>query len=165
MKYFPKIFVIIVFSSLCFSVSFGQNYTLPDGEYMDTTNNLKSNCDTYNNYYYSLGCKYPKNSTSLLKELQVFLKNKNNRYSGSGYITFHFRIDCEGKPNQKVKVLQTDANYKTYHFDKILVNDLYLFLKTLNEWKIGLAKNGNTYSYLAFITFKIYNGKITNIAP
>ncbi len=165
MKNFSKTFLIIVFTTFCFSISFGQNFTLPDGEYMDTTGNLKSNCPNYAIYYYSLGCKYPKNSSSLLKDLQDFLKNKNNIYPGSGYITFRFKIDCEGRPNQKVKVSQTDTKYKICHFDKKLVNELYLFIKTLNEWKTGITRDGKVYSYLAFITFKMENGKIINIIP
>jgi hypothetical protein len=63
------------------------------------------------------------------------------------------------------QVLQTDEKYSNYHFEKKLVNELFTFLKTLDKWKIAKSKEGYTYSYKAFVTFKIKNGKVINIIP
>jgi hypothetical protein len=143
----------------------GQNIILPDGEYMDTTSVKDTGCLDRNIYYYQVGGKYPESSSSLLKKAVVHLKNKNEVYSGSGYITFRFRIDCEGKIMKNAQVLQTDEKYVGSHFEKKLVNELWDFTRQLNKWKIAKSPKGSTYSYTTFITFKIKDGKINNIIP
>jgi hypothetical protein len=157
-------FFIVIFSFLA-GQAFGQNFVLPDGEYMDTVSNQNEKCKNYNVYFYQVGGKYPESSFSLLNELQIFLQQINEIYSGSGYITFRFTVDCEGKIMQKIQVMQTDEKYTKYHFDKALVNELFAFLKTLDKWKTAKTKDGETFSYKAFITFKIKNGKVINIIP
>lgn len=160
------IFFLLILNSL---IAKGQNYILPEGEFMDTisthdtkdTNCFISPC----NYYYSFRAKYPKNSASLLNEAHLFLQKKNETYSGSGYITLRFTIDCQGKMTKKVQVLQTDEQYKNYHFDIAFVNEIYLFLKTLDKWIVAEPLPGKRFSYITFITFKIKNGKIINIIP
>jgi hypothetical protein len=159
-----KPFLSIIFLCLA-GQAFGQNFVLPDGEYMDTTSNQNEKCKNYNAYFYSVGGKYPENSSSLLKEVQTFLQQKPENYSGSGYISFRFTVDCEGKLMQKIQVLQTDEKYTSTHFDKSMVNELFAFLKTLNKWRIAKTKDAEAFSYKAFITFKIQNGKVINIIP
>jgi hypothetical protein len=155
----------ILFISVLFSLNvLAQNIILADGEYIDTTSNLDVKCKDYNMYYYSVGGKYPKSSATVLKDVQSFLVKNNNTYSGSGYITFRFKIDCEGKQMQKVQVLQTDQKYLKHQFDKKLVDELFIFLRTLSQWKIATME-GKAYLYRAFITFKIKNGKVINIIP
>jgi hypothetical protein len=145
--------------------TFGQNIILPDGEYMDTTSVQDTTCKNYNVYYYQVGGKYPENSSSILNELTTFLQTGKETYQGNGYITFRFRVDCQGKVMKQVQVLQTDEKYKSYHFDKGFVNELFSFFKTLNKWKIGMQPQNKPISYIAFITFKIENGKVVNIIP
>lgn len=145
--------------------SFAQVYTLPDGEYMDTTVNSNTAYKDYNIYYYQVGAKYPKSSITLLKEAQTFLQQSNKTYQGNGYITFRFRVDCEGHRTKRTQVLQTDETYNSYHFDKEFVSELYRFLNTLNDWKTAKDNRGNSFSYMAFITFKIKNGKVINVIP
>lgn len=159
-----KLFIITIFLFFAYQ-SFGQNFVLPDGEYMDTTVNQDEKCKNYNAYLYSVGGKYPENSSTLLKEVQIFLQQKNKSYSGNGYITFRFSVNCEAKLMEKVEVLQTDEKYVTNHFDKDLVNQLFTFLKSLHKWKTAETKEGEAFSYKAFLTFKIQNGKVINIIP
>ncbi len=147
------------------SQTFAQNFVLPDGEYMDTISTQNEKCPKIYGYFYSVGGKYPENSASLLKKVQIFLQEKNENYLNSGYITFRFMVDCEGKLLPKTQVLQTDGKYSASHFNKNLVNELFAFLKILNKWKIAKSKEGDTYSYKAFVTFKIKNGKVINIIP
>jgi hypothetical protein len=158
-------FIVSLTFVFSFFESFGQNYILPDGEYMDTTSNSNSECKVNNIYYYQVNGKYPESSSSLLLEALEFMNKKTTEYTGSGYITFRFAIDCEGKMANKVQVLQTNEYYKNYHFEKSLVNDLYSFVKTLDKWKTIKKKDNKTYSYVTFITFKIKNGKVINIIP
>ena len=99
------------------------------------------------------------------KDTQVFLASKKKIYSGSGYITFRFAIDCEGNVIQKIRLLQTNEQYQKINFDKELVNDLYAFFKTLDKWEKARLGSGEPTNYIAFITFKIKNGKVINIIP
>jgi hypothetical protein len=145
--------------------SFAQNFVLPDGEYMDTTSTQNEKCPKAYAYFYSVNGKYPENSASLLKKVQLFLQQKNENYVNSGYITFRFIVDCDGKPLPKTQVLQTDEKYAACHFNKNLVNELFAFFKTLDKWVIARSKAGYPYSYKAFLTFKIKNGKVINIIP
>lgn len=161
-----KVF-ILSFLLLFASHTYAQKFVLPDGEYMDTTTNDNTTCKDYNVFFYQGNGrgKYPEASSTMLKEVQSFLKRKGNHYSGSGYITFQFMINCDGKKMNKTRVLQTDEKYNKDHFDKGLVEELYTFLNTMDKWKIFKIKSGESLSYHAFITFKIKNGKAVNIIP
>jgi hypothetical protein len=162
----PAIALIILGASLLPThKTFAQNFVLPDGEYMDTTYSQNEKCPNGYTYFYSVDGKYPENSASLLQKVQIFLQQKNEHYSNNGYITFRFIIDCNGKPLPKTKVLQTDENYSAIHFEKKLLDELFAFYKTLDKWKTARSKAGINYSYRAFITFKIRNGKVINIIP
>jgi len=155
----------IILSIFIYNAASAQNYTLPDGEYMDTLSNINYTCKDYNEYYYQVGGKYPKSSFTLLKEVKLFCQTDNAVYTGSGYITFRFKIDWEGKLMEGIQVLQTDEQYKSWHFDKKLVNELFAFLKTLDKWRIAKTTGGETFLYRAFITFRIKDGKVINIIP
>lgn len=158
-------FIISAVLLLSSDQTVAQNFTLPDGEYMDTTFIQNEKCPQQYAYYYSVGGKYPENSTSLLKKVQAYLQQKNETYTNSGYITFRFMIDCEGKRIPKTRLLQTDEKYAAFHFEKKLVDELYSFLKTLDKWVIAKSTDGKSYSYKAFLTCKIKNGKVINIIP
>jgi hypothetical protein len=163
MKLTSTILLLFLICSFC---SPGQNIILPEGEFMDTTVTDNPDCKGSNNvYYYQVGGKYPESSASLLNEAKEFMKKRNKKYSGNGYVTFRFSIDCEGKMRRRVQVLQTDDHYKSYHFSKNFVDELYSFVKTLNKWKIAKTKNGMPYFYTTLVTFKIKDGEIINIIP
>lgn len=159
-----KLTIIIAYIFLS-SNTFGQNIILEKGEYIDTTSEQTLKCKNYTVYFYQIGGKYPENSASLLKELVAFQQAKATIDSGSGNITFRFTVNCVGQVIKKVQVLQTDEKYNLCHFQKPFVNQLFLFLKTLKKWKIVKKRNGEPLNYLAFITFKIKNGKVINIIP
>jgi hypothetical protein len=144
---------------------FGQNIIVSGGEYMDTTSITGVKCKGDPSYFYQVDGKYPENSASLLKDVRSYLLNTRQTYSGSGYITFQFTVDCEGKVMKRIKVLQTDENYIQVHFDQPFITALFSFFKTLNKWKIARSEDGEPISYYAFITFKIQNGKVINIIP
>ena len=157
--------IIILFFLFLTLKAFGQNYILPDGEFMDTTAYKGPGCEDFNLYYYQVGGKYLKSSLTTLNELRDFLLPKNMIYKGSGYVTFRFKIDCSGNKMNKTQVIQTDDKYKSNHFDKEFVSDLYKFLNTLSAWKIPKDSSGKSYPYNAFITYKIIDGKVVNIIP
>lgn len=145
---------------------FGQNYITPKGEFMDTTRVFSPDCaPPYAIFYYQVKAKYPVSSAILLTESKEFMRQRKQIYSGSGYVTFRFYIDCQGIMS-RVLVQQTDENYKSFHFQKEFVNDLYSYLQTMHEWKKNLeVQNLKNINYIAFISFKIKNGEVINIIP
>ena len=160
-----KALSILLFTLLSASL-FGQNIITTQGEYMDTTLSISAHCaPPYNIFYYQIQGKYPVSSAILLADSKAFLKQKGGKYAGTGYVTFRFFIDCEGIMS-RIRVMQTDENYKTIHFEKTFVNDLYQYLKTMDQWKKNIdiqdIKNAN---YMAYISFKIKNGEVVNIIP
>lgn len=159
-------YLLILFSLGC-KLSFvqAQNYFLRDGEYMDTATINDLSCPNLNYYYYHIGGKYPESSYTLLKKTQTFLKTSDKGFDSSGYITFRFLIECNGKMMRKVQVLQTNDKYQSIYFDKQLVNLLFQFLTTLDKWKSPKSKEGAPISYYAFLTFKIKDGKVCNVIP
>jgi hypothetical protein len=159
-----KLFLFLFLANCTFFAK-AQNIVNVYGEYMDTVFVSVKGCgnDVYD-YYYSVDGKYPMSSPNLVKKAEDFLKNKP-KYDVSGYITLRFMVNCEGKTSF-YKVMQTDEKYATTHFDKNLVNDLYAFVQTLDQWKKCKSRNGNEpINYKAYLSFKFKNGKIVNIIP
>jgi hypothetical protein len=145
----------------------GQLIHLADGDYIDTTGKTNADCNkNMGAYYYQVGGKYPEASYTLVSSARSFFAEKlYHKTNSSGYLTFQFLIDCQGRLIKNVKVLQTDPNYHKCSFDSVLIKSYYEFLLTLNNWKIARSKNGETFSYYAFMTFKIKDGTIENIIP
>ena len=127
--------------------------------------NLDS-CREYNAFYYQVGGKYPESSVTTLENVHTFLKTKHHSYSGSGYITFRFIVNCNGEiRRESLEVLQIDAKYIHSLFDKEFVVEITEFLFGLKKWHVPKDKKGFPFSYKAFLSFKIQNGKIVNIIP
>ncbi|TGE21463.1 hypothetical protein E5K00_14350 [Hymenobacter aquaticus] len=101
----------------------------------------------------------------MLHEAQRFLAARAKPYTGSGYVTFRFVIDCEGQMLPRVQVLQTNEAYQPFQFDKQLVADLFAYLKTLNQWKKARGRNDTPINYIAFLSFKLRDGKVAAIIP
>ncbi|MDB5268971.1 MAG: hypothetical protein JWP58_2011 [Hymenobacter sp.] len=143
-----------------------QTVVLPDGEYMDTTSTRHSPCaGAILAHYYSVAGKYPRSSETLRRATQEFLAHQHRAYQGSGYVTFRFIIDCQGRQLPRVQVLQTNAAYQRYRFRQELVSDLYGFLKTLTEWRAAKSPGGQAVNYLAYLSFKITDGKVVAVIP
>ena len=143
----------------------GQTIALPDGEYMDTTTTRNRACaKAPTAHYFSVDGKYPRSSATLVREATAFLQRGNRKFSGSGYITFRFLIDCAGFRQPMTQVLQTDTKYAPTHFRPELVSELYAFLKTLKDWRAA-THNNVSFSYFTYLTFKINNGKVVAVIP
>ncbi|WP_028667624.1 hypothetical protein [Runella zeae] len=143
-----------------------QIYVRPDGEYMDTTLNLRKNCFDMKAeaYYYSYDAKYPRSSTTIQTNVTSFLNQRNIKLTGNGYVTFQFRVNCSGEISY-VKLMQTDENYQPKKFKGEIVQSLYEFTKSLKDWKRIKYKNIIPLSYTAFISYKIHHGQIVAVIP
>lgn len=147
----------------CGSAS-AQRIVLPGGEYMDTTSVRNPACATYGVRYYSVQGKYPRSSYTLAQEAQAFLDHQKQPYAGNGYVTFRFVVDCAGHRQPRVQVLQTDAQYQRFHFRPELVAALYAYFQSLIEWRVGSVQ-GKAVNYIAYLTFKLKDGKVVAVVP
>lgn len=131
---------------------------------MDTTVVANPKCsDKYLIYFYHVNTRYPVSTQSLLSESKAFLSKTGQKYTGSGYVTFRFMINCEGKM-QRVRVMQVDDDYKPKHFDKRFVSDLNDYIHTLDRWETGLsAFKMENVNYIAYLSFRIKNGEVINV--
>lgn len=142
-----------------------QYLTFHEGEYMDTTTTRNPACAKAMTLpYFAVDGKYLRSSATLVREATAFSQRNNRRFSGSGYVTFRFVIDCAGYRQPMTEVLQTDGNYAAFHFRPELVRELYAFLKTLKDWQTA-TYSGHAVSYFAYLTFKISDGKVVAIIP
>lgn len=142
-----------------------QYLLLPEGEYLDTTTARNPACAKVMTLpYFAVDGKYPRSSATLVQEATTFLQRGNRKFRGSGYVTFRFGVDCAGFRQPMTQVLQTDANYATFHFHPALVTELYAFLKTLKEWRT-VTYSGHAVSYFTYLTFKITDGKVVAVIP
>lgn len=160
LNYLPTLLLL-----LCGLPGLAQRIALPSGEYMDTTTSRNPACATagWARYYVVQG-KYPRSSYTLAHAAQAFLRQQKQAYAGSGYVTFRFVVDCAGHRQPQVQVLQTDAQYQRCHFDKDLVEVLYAYFQTLTEWRVGSIQ-GKAVNYLAYLTFKLKDGKVVAVVP
>ena len=135
------------------------------GEYLDTTIAHNPACAKAPTLpYFAVDGKYPRSSATLAAEATAFLQRDSRKFSGSGYVTFRFVIDCAGFRQPMTQVLQTDASYATTHFRPELVSALYAFLKTLKDWRAA-TYHDHTVSYFTYLTFKIADGKVVAVIP
>ena len=143
----------------------GQYLTFHEGEYLDTTTTRNPACaKTMTLPYFAVDGKYPRSSATLVREAAVFLQRGNHKFSGNGYLTFRFMVDCAGFRQPMTQVLQTDVSYVAIHFRPELVSELYAFLKTLKEWRVA-TYSGHAVSYFTYLTFKITDGKVVAVIP
>ena len=114
--------------------------------------------------YFAVDGKYPRSSATLVREAAAFLQRGNHKFSGNGYLTFRFLVDCAGFRQPMTQALQTDANYVAIHFRPELVSELYAILKTLKDWRVS-TYSGHTVSYFTYLTFKITGWKVMADIP
>jgi hypothetical protein len=144
----------------------GQYYDAENRAMVDKSLFTNSKCDRqYYNYFYSVDGKYPQSSETIRKNVRAFLANQKVDIKGSGYINFNFGIGCDGKLSRNFNVTQTDEKYGLANFDPSIIETLYAFLKTMDKWKICIDQNKKPTNYIAFLSFKIKDGKIINIIP
>ncbi len=135
------------------------------GEYLDTTTTRNPACaKTMTLPYFAVDGKYPRSSPTLVREAAAFLQRGSRKFSGSGYVTFRFVVDCAGFRQPMTQVLQTDASYAPTHFRPELVSELYAFLKTLKDWRT-VTYSSHAVSYFTYLTFRITDGKVVAVIP
>lgn len=81
----------------------------------------------------------------------------------NGMLTFRFVVNCEGKAG-RFTVDGYDFMYQPIKFEKETIDHLYEMLRKLKEWRPVVIEEETRDAYF-YITYKIENGKITDILP
>lgn len=81
----------------------------------------------------------------------------------SGYLTYRFVINCEGKAGWFVTE-EADLDFQKKKFSNVSKQHLFEVLKSEKEWK-PLAIWGESRDAYTYITFKLKNGEIIEILP
>jgi hypothetical protein len=120
--------------------------------------------DLGNQYYSGHGSsslQYRGEKIAIIKDLEkakiVSPKNEN------GYITIRFLVNCEGKTGL-FRLQQINEEYKEMTFDKKFSDQILSFTKNLDGW-IPMEDEGRRWDYYQYLTYKIENGKVSEILP
>lgn len=97
--------------------------------------------------------------------LDTVYKNleESKMHEQNGMLIFRFVVNCEGKPGRFI-VDGYDFMYQPLKFEEETISHLYAILRKLKDWR-PVVTNGEARDAYFYITFKIENGKITNILP
>lgn len=116
----------------------------------------------YQYYNFGDGFSYLGEKLEIVEQLDsLHLQEKNNK---TGYITIRFVVNCEGKIGM-FRVQQMDKSYLETSFDEKFVQSLLNFTQKLNGWQKKKNEKNETRDYYQYLTYKIENGKITEILP
>lgn len=95
--------------------------------------------------------------TSILSEY------KNNNYSDSGYLNFRFLVNCEGHPGW-FEITEMNLDLEEIDLNDDMVNKLLNLTSNTKHWNIFYIDNVPK-NYYMYISYRIENGKITEILP
>lgn len=114
-------------------------------------------------YYYSkkpASFEYGKDSLR-----NYFLANYDNKgiVNQSGYITYRFIINCEGKAG-RFHLYCVGTDYKAKEFHPELTDQLYHLLSSLDTWQ-SMTIGDVIFDSHIYYTFKIENGELVEILP
>ncbi|MFD0964511.1 hypothetical protein [Pseudofulvibacter geojedonensis] len=113
-------------------------------------------------YYSGAGLNAYKYNKKRFRE--TILSQYKNTYADSGYVNFRFLVNCEGKAGW-FEIIEMDLNLELTDLDDNMVNQL-LHLTAETEWNFFFDQDGKTpLNYYMYISYRIENGKITEIIP
>ncbi|BAP33846.1 uncharacterized protein CHSO_4809 [Chryseobacterium sp. StRB126] len=93
-----------------------------------------------------------------LKKENIYSEKKVN-----GYITVRFLVNCEGKTGL-FRLKHMDSDLKDVVLDEELENKLLEFTKSLNGW-MPKEIEGLKVDYYQYLTYKIEDGKVSEVLP
>lgn len=96
--------------------------------------------------------------TEKLKKENIYSEKKVN-----GYITVRFLVNCEGKTGL-FRLRHMNSELKDIALDQELENKLLNFTKSLNGW-MPKEIEGLKVDYYQYLTYKIEDGKVSEVLP
>lgn len=158
------IFIILVFLPFLFSCQAEKTSKLTSSvgdidydEKIDDRNFKLCNFNTVQYFNLKREFQYEGEKMAIVEKFkQLNLKADAN---DNGYITIRFIVNCEGKTG-RFRVQQFNSDYKKISFNDNFVTEILKFTQNLNGWK-----NLEKQDYYQYLTYKIENGKVTEILP
>lgn len=158
---------LLTVCGLVLSLLANAQYSKDDrAQWLDSTLVIGRDCaPIFPIFYYELGVKYPRSSEALLKEVTTVIEAEKIQARGTGYVTFHFFVNCEGKTS-RFSVLQTSEDYRPAHFSPDLIKILYDYTRKLDQWPARIEAEGiSMLNYFAYVSYKFKDGKPVAIIP
>lgn len=118
--------------------------------------------DKWKFQYYSYDTKYPLSSEKLTEEVNKTLIYHPKQING--FVTIRFMVNCKGQAGN-FEIYQIDNSHQNTKFDEKYVEQLLIFVKALDNWKIATYNKKLKLDYYTYFTFKIEHGKVTEIVP
>ncbi|MBB6371124.1 hypothetical protein [Chryseobacterium shigense] len=112
-------------------------------------------------YYGTKEFDYKGEKLAIIEKLQKEKISSESKMNG--YITVRFLVNCEGKTGL-FRVQQMNADLKETAPDKELGEKLLRFTKSLDGW-IPKEIKGFKAGYYQYLTYKIENGKVSEVLP
>ena len=96
---------------------------------------------------------------------QLFNQFNTNNYKDSGYLNFRFLVNCEGNAGW-FEIIEMNLELEQQQLNSELVDELLKFTSNSEHWNILRYPKDNTpYNYYNYISYRIENGKVTEIIP
>lgn len=81
----------------------------------------------------------------------------------SGYLTFRFVVNCEGKVGRFVTE-EASLDFVRKRFSEQLVNHVFQLLSTFDDWQATHIRDGVVDAY-AYVTLKLKDGELIDVLP
>lgn len=121
-------------------------------------------CDENNiQEYYQTGTHYEEGIKSIRRFFQQYPTDAFSKNLLDGYLTIRFVVNCKGETD-RYRVWATDREFKPQQVQPENEQKLLEALRKMGNWQPG-ERDGKFYDAYAFLTFKILNGKMTDILP
>lgn len=113
--------------------------------------------------YYKSGLQYTGEMFAIKSE---FLEKYNvPKVKGqTGFITIRFVINCEGESG-RFRIYSVNTDLEEFTFNAEITNKLRIITSGLDSWEIKKFDDGNPMDYYQYLSFKIVEGQIIEIAP
>jgi hypothetical protein len=112
--------------------------------------------------YSSAGFKAYSGTKKQFREAVNSEFNTNN-YTDSGYLNFRFLVNCEGNPGW-FEIIQMNLDLEESSLNQEMVNELFKFTANPNHWN-SITYDEIAHNYYMYISYRIENGKVTEIIP
>ncbi|MCT4697666.1 hypothetical protein [Tenacibaculum haliotis] len=112
--------------------------------------------------YSSASLKAYKGSKKQFRDAVNTQFNTNN-YTESGYLNYRFLVNCEGNPGW-FEIIEMDLDLKEKSLDSKMVNELLTFTSKPKNWNV-ISYDDKPQNYYMYISYRIENGKVTQIIP
>lgn len=142
-----------------------------DIEYVKSIDGNFERCGTYpsdpptsfsNSYYGNGGLKYNGEMYAIKK--YVLQNYKSPRIlNQTGLLTIRFLINCKGQSGM-FRLHSNDLELNEFKFEDQITTQLLEIVQNLNAWEI-LNYQDKSYDYYQYLTFKIVDSEIKEIAP